>query len=719
MSFNAPEQHISTKGYISQIHNDEGDEPNVIMKKFTEILHNCLDQLKLLEELNILLEKKFIKIKLFQKSRGKCTTFHLSIQDNFTGGNKEHLDDMLNALSPSKASSTKQGRYHAGFISSHAIFTQGGRYTTTLIAKDRHRNSYDHDEDNLFEAALLPEGRINPPREVTSKNRRYWNQVRGGEKDQPGMFIEFEMPKSTFEKINEMINSNCPKNNICLMISHHFGEIIKKMSISLEMEVNDQIFDLSNPVDFLSDSLCEEVTKFPIWVIPGEIDKETGNYININGKPSFEETSPSDRHIKAADVLVTTNRFDEKKIQENIVNEMRSNYQEHIENIEDRTCKHGSHVHICQPESIISCPVMDITHERIPNSSIKSKLFDNFTILVSNDQNSDIKRFGCRNTLSKCCQEAHNSITSITYENVIDQSLLDHVLGTKSDKTTNTESKLRPMLEKIKEIIKKQLHVIHKKFCKNGVCTDGRSFWSHQLHSRLEETIDGFSDQRGINKLVKNSFADVEDHFGLDNLRQGWEEGTIDILYNKQLEGSRIPEDDSEDNSEDNNSTGSNELEMEVIEDEEDQHNESSGENVILVVTDQSSGNESEQNNDILSTEDEHDEERMGDTQVSRSANTARYLDYEQFQKDSLKIQAIINSKNEEEKVRNLLIDAIHAYNLNEPKWKLEMNLSCVTKPTNNDLFDLFKKYVEKDDKKPQQDIKGGSKMRSIMSISI
>ena len=32
MSFNAPEQHISTKGYISQIHNDEGDEPNVIMK---------------------------------------------------------------------------------------------------------------------------------------------------------------------------------------------------------------------------------------------------------------------------------------------------------------------------------------------------------------------------------------------------------------------------------------------------------------------------------------------------------------------------------------------------------------------------------------------------------------------------------------------------------------------------------------------------------------
>ena len=144
---------------------------------------------------------------------------------------------------------------------------------------------------------------------------------------------------------------------------------------------------------------------------------------------------------------------------------------------------------------------------------------------------------------------------------------------------------------------------------------------------------------------------------------------------------------------------------MEVIEDE-DQHNESSGENVILVVTDQSSGNESEQNNDILSTEDEHDEERMGDTQVSRSANTARYLDYEQFQKDSLKIQAIINSKNEEEKVRNLLIDAIHAYNLNEPKWKLEMNLSCVTKPTNNDLFDLFKKYVEKDDKKPQQDIK-------------
>ena len=145
---------------------------------------------------------------------------------------------------------------------------------------------------------------------------------------------------------------------------------------------------------------------------------------------------------------------------------MRSNYQEHIENIEDRTCKHGSHVHICQPESIISCPVMDITHERIPNSSIKSKLFDNFTILVSNDQNSDIKRFGCRNTLSKCCQEAHNSITSITYENVIDQSLLDHVLGTKSDKTTNTESKLRPMLEKIKEIIKKQLHVIHKNFVK-------------------------------------------------------------------------------------------------------------------------------------------------------------------------------------------------------------------------------------------------------------
>ena len=59
-----------------------------------------------------------------------------------------------------------------------------------------------------------------------------------------------------------MINSNCPKNNICLMISHHFGEIIKKMSISLEMEVNDQIFDLSKLVDFLSDSLCEEVTNF-------------------------------------------------------------------------------------------------------------------------------------------------------------------------------------------------------------------------------------------------------------------------------------------------------------------------------------------------------------------------------------------------------------------------------------------------------------------------
>ena len=33
--------------------------------------------------------------------------------------------------------------------------------------------------------------------------------------------------------------------------------------------------------------------------------------------------------------------------------------------------------------------------------------------------------------------------------------------------------------------------------------------------------------------------------------------------------------------------------------------------------------------------------------------------------------------------------------------------------------LEYFKKYVEKDDKKPQQDIKGGSKMRSIMSISI
>lgn len=709
MSFNAPEQHISTKGYISQIHNDEGDEPNVIMKKFTEILHNCLDQLKLLEELGYLLEKKFIKIKLFQKLRGEHTTFHLSIQDNFTGGNKEHLDDMLNALSPSKASSTKQGRYHAGFISSHAIFTQGGRYTTTLIAKDRHRNSYDHDEDNLFEAALLPEGRINPPREVTSKNRRYWNEVRGEEKNEPGMFIEFEMPKSTFDKIKEMINSNYPKNNICLMISHHFGEIIKKMSISLEIEVNDQIFDLSKPVDFLSDSLCEEVTKIPVWVEPGEIDRETGNYISINGKPSFEETSPSCRHIKAAEVVVTTNRFNEKKIQENIVSEMRSDYQEHIENIEDRTCKHGTHVHICQPESIISCPVMDITHERIPKSSIKSKLFDNFTILVSNDQSSDIKRFGCRNTLSKCSQEAHNSITNITYENVEDQSLLDHVLGTKSDKTTNTESKLTPLREKIKDITKKQLHTIHKKYCKNGVCTDGRSNWSHDLHSRLEETIDEFSDQRGINKLVKDFFTKYEHRVGLDKLEQNWEETLIEIIYNKQLELHQVAEDDSEDDS----SSVSNELEMEVIEDED---SGSSRENVTLVVSEQSSGNESDHTS---SNEDEEDDDRMGDTQVSRSANTARYLDYEQFQKDSSKIQAIIDSKNEEENVRNLLIDALHAYNLNEPKWKLEMNLNCVTKPTNNDLFDLFKKYVEKDDKKPQQDIKGGSKMRSIMSISI
>ena len=397
-----------------------------------------------------------------------------------------------------------------------------------------------------------------------------------------------------------------------------------------------------------------------------------------------------------------------KKIQENIVSEMRSDYQEHIENIEDRTCKHGTHVHICQPESIISCPVMDITHERIPMSSIKSKLFDNFTILVSNDQSSDIKRFGCRNTLSKCSQEAHNSITNITYENVEDQSLLDHVLGTKSDKTTNTESKLTPLREKIKDITKKQLHAIHKKFCKNGVCTDGRSNWCHDLHSRLEETIDEFSDRRGINKLVKSCFAEYEDQVGLDNLQQNWEEVLTEAIYNKQLEHHQVAEDDSEDDS----SSVSNELEIEPV----DEDSNSSRENVTLVVSEQSSGNESDHTS---SNEDEQDDDRMGDTQVSRSANTARYLDYEQFQKDSSKIQAIIDSKNEEENVRNLLIDALHTYNLNEPKWKLEMNLNCVGKPTNNDLFDLFKKYVEKNDKKPEQDIKGGSKMRSIISISI